>query len=82
MWQKTTQGLYKKFVFHDFKEAFSFMNKVADVCEELGHHPKWQNEWNEVEIWLRTHSAEDAITDKDRQLAAKIDEIFSTFPVS
>lgn len=74
MWQETEDGLYKKFEFEDFKEAFAFMQAVAEQAEQMNHHPKWENEWNKVEIWLYTHS-EDAVTDKDHELARAIDQI-------
>lgn len=73
MWQETDQGLYRKFSFKDFREAFAFMKRVAVVAEERQHHPRWQNEWNTVEIWLNTHEADGKVTDKDRGLAQAID---------
>jgi 4a-hydroxytetrahydrobiopterin dehydratase len=76
MWQETEKGLYKQFEFKDFQEAFSFMQAVASRAERMNHHPLWENEWNRVSIWLSTHSA-DAITEKDRELAAVIDQIFA-----
>jgi 4a-hydroxytetrahydrobiopterin dehydratase len=76
MWQEKDKQLYREFKFKDFKQAFDFMSKVAEEAESRNHHPKWTNVYNRVEIWLSTHSAGDAITDKDRQLAGKIDRIF------
>jgi 4a-hydroxytetrahydrobiopterin dehydratase len=75
MWQDKNDSLYKKFEFADFKQAFAFMQKVAKVAEQANHHPRWLNEWNKVEIWLTSHDAGNKVTDKDRQLADKIDEI-------
>jgi len=75
MWQETKDGLYKSFVFKDFKEAFAFMEQVAHVAEEKQHHPRWTNEYNKLEIWLSTHEANGQITDKDRELANQIDQI-------
>lgn len=75
MWQETKEGLYKKFEFADFKQAFTFMTKVSDLVESQQHHPRWTNEYNKVEIWLSTHEAEGQITDKDRQLAEAIDRL-------
>jgi pterin-4a-carbinolamine dehydratase/ribonuclease HI len=74
MWQEENKQLHKTFTFKDFAEAFGFMERVADVAERLQHHPKWTNQWNTVDIWLSTHDA-GAVTDKDRQLAAAIDEL-------
>lgn len=73
MWQETENGLYKKFVFDDFKQAFAFMSKVADLAEMHNHHPTWSNTWNSVEIWLSTHDADGQVTEKDTVLAKAID---------
>jgi ribonuclease HI/pterin-4a-carbinolamine dehydratase len=75
MWQETKHGLFKQFNFENFKEAWAFMTKVAAVAEQYQHHPRWENEWNQVQIWLSTHEGDQLITDKDRQLAEAIDEI-------
>jgi len=68
-------GLMRTFEFEDFKEAWAFMNKVAELAEEKQHHPNWTNVYNRVTILLSTHDAGDVITDKDRELAAAIDEV-------
>lgn len=75
MWKEENNALYKKFVFKNFSEAFAFMTRVAIEAEKMDHHPLWTNVWNTVEIWLNTHSAGSIITDKDRQLAKKIDAL-------
>lgn len=74
-WQETDKGLYKKFEFDDFKAAFAFMGRVADLAESAQHHPDWHSSWNTVEIWLLSHDADDSITEKDRALAAQIDSV-------
>ena len=73
MWQETNNSLYRKFEFADFRQAFTFMEKVAEAAESMNHHPKWTNVYNVVEIWLSTHDAGNIVTDKDRQLATQID---------
>jgi pterin-4a-carbinolamine dehydratase/ribonuclease HI len=75
MWQNKNNELYKEFVFRDFTEAFTFMEQVAMVAERLNHHPRWLNEWNKVQFWLRTHSA-GGVTEKDQQLADEIDHVY------
>jgi len=75
MWTEKDNSLYRKFEFRDFSEAFAFMTRVAIAAEKMNHHPLWTNVWNRVEIWLSTHDAGDVVTDKDRQLAARIDAI-------
>ncbi len=75
MWKEENNKLYKKFVFSDFNQAFGFMTSVALLAEKADHHPTWTNTWNTVEIWLNTHDAGNIVTQKDIDLAAKIDEI-------
>jgi 4a-hydroxytetrahydrobiopterin dehydratase len=75
MWEEKNNSLYRKFQFKNFSEAFAFMTRVALEAEKMDHHPLWKNVYNTVEIWLSTHSAGDIVTDKDKQLANKIDSL-------
>lgn len=77
MWEEKDNCLYRQFKFNDFSEAFAFMTRVAIEAEKMDHHPRWTNVWNTVEIWLNTHSAGNVVTDKDRELASKIDQLLS-----
>jgi len=51
------------------------MQRVAHVVNQIDHHPRWQNEWNVVDIWLSTHNDGMQITDLDRELANTIDTL-------
>ena len=75
MWQEENNKLYRKFEFRNFSEAFAFMTRVALAAEKMDHHPLWTNVYNKVEVWLSTHDAGDVVTDKDQQLAKKIDAL-------
>ncbi|RYZ26309.1 MAG: pterin-4-alpha-carbinolamine dehydratase [Chitinophagaceae bacterium] len=75
MWNESDNALYRKFEFKDFSEAFAFMTRVALIAEKMNHHPRWTNVWHTVELWLNTHDAGNTVTDKDRKLAQKIDEL-------
>ncbi len=77
MWEEKNNNLYKKFQFRNFSEAFAFMTRVAIEAEKMNHHPLWMNVYSTVEIWLSTHDSGDIITDKDRKLAVKIDNLLS-----
>lgn len=74
-WNNTDNKLTKTFTFKDFSEAFAFMTQVAFLAEKMNHHPTWTNVYNRVTIELTTHDAGNKVTDKDRELAAAIDEI-------
>jgi 4a-hydroxytetrahydrobiopterin dehydratase len=75
MWQEIDNKLYRKFQFANFSEAFGFMTRVAIEAEKMDHHPYWTNVWNTVEIWLSTHDAGNVVTDKDQELAGRIDAL-------
>lgn len=75
MWEEKNNTLYRKFQFSDFSEAFAFMTRVALEAEKMDHHPLWTNVYNQVEVWLSTHSAGDKVTAKDRELAGKINKL-------
>lgn len=78
MWIEQNNKLRATYRFKDFKEAFVFMSKVAEIAEGMDHHPWWSNSYNEVCFELSTHSAGDTVTEKDHQLAQAIDRIFDT----
>ncbi|HEY8938497.1 MAG TPA: 4a-hydroxytetrahydrobiopterin dehydratase [Cyclobacteriaceae bacterium] len=75
MWKEENNRLKKTFTFKDFSEAFGFMTRVAIAAEKMNHHPLWTNVWNTVSFELSTHDAGDIVTDKDRKLAATIDQL-------
>ena len=78
MWTEKDNKLKKSFVFSDFSEAFSFMTRVALLCEKMDHHPFWTNSWNKVEIELSTHDAGNKVTAKDYSLAKAIDALIKS----
>ena len=78
MWQEKNDELYKEFRFEDFAQAFAFMQAVAAEAEKRQHHPRWENNWNTVRIWLNTHHAGNTVTDKDRALAEAIDALYKS----
>lgn len=68
--------LLREFKFKNFVEAWAFMSQVALVAEKMNHHPEWTNVYNRVTIVLRTHDEFNKITEKDRELAEKIDLVY------
>ncbi|MCG9899166.1 MAG: 4a-hydroxytetrahydrobiopterin dehydratase [Sediminibacterium sp.] len=77
MWKEENNTLHKTFLFEDFSQAFAFMTRVAMEAEKMNHHPLWTNVWNKVDIWLSTHDAGNMVTEKDKQLAARIDSLMN-----
>ena len=70
-------ALRRSFRFADFSEAWAFMNRVALLAEQHGHHPEWSNVWNQVEITLSTHDA-GGLTERDVALARAIDALLGS----
>ncbi len=75
MWKEEDNQLKRTFQFKNFVEAFGFMSQVAILAEKMDHHPNWSNVYNQVTIELSTHDKGNIVTDRDRKLAAAIDEL-------
>ncbi|MFO7701780.1 MAG: 4a-hydroxytetrahydrobiopterin dehydratase [Psychroflexus maritimus] len=73
-WTYNENAIHTKIAFENFKEAFSFMTRVAFEAEAQAHHPEWTNVYNQVEVSLATHDA-GGVTQKDFQLAQTIDQL-------
>ena len=74
-WQIKSNLIEREFNFANFLEAFSFMTKIALICEKYNHHPNWENVYSKVIIKLSTHDL-GGITNLDQNLASEINVIF------
>ena len=79
MWKEINNELCASFTFSNFRQAFAFMTEVAIEAERMNHHPRWENVWNKVDIYLSTHDAGDIVTEKDQELAKTISSIFDQY---
>lgn len=66
--------LKRKFKFPTFKEAIAFVNKVANLAEEEGHHPDITINYNKVTLQLTTHAI-GGLSENDFVMAAKIENL-------
>ena len=66
--------LSRRFEFRDFLQAMEFVNRVARIAEEEGHHPDIAIHWNKVDLLLWTHKI-GGLHENDFILAAKIDRL-------
>jgi pterin-4a-carbinolamine dehydratase len=73
-WLLVGDTIKRDFKFKDFKEAVNFVNKVAGIAEEEGHHPDIYIFYNKVNLSLSTHAAK-GLTENDFILAAKINAL-------
>ena len=66
--------IQKSFSFKNFVEAMEFVNKIAHIAEEEGHHPDLHIFYNKVTIELWTHAV-GGLSKNDFILAAKIEAL-------
>lgn len=78
-WSYRGDMLHKKYTFPSFLPGIQFVNQIAAAAENAGHHPDMRINYNVVSIDLSTHS-EGGVTNKDFDLANKIDEIRGMLP--
>ena len=69
-----TYYLIKEFKFENFLGSQEFVNKVAKIAEEEGHHPDIMFGWGYSKIKIFTHAIK-GLHESDFILAAKIDKI-------
>ncbi|MGH9588467.1 MAG: 4a-hydroxytetrahydrobiopterin dehydratase [Acidobacteriaceae bacterium] len=62
--------------FKDFMAAMTFVNQVAALAEQAGHHPDIDIRYNKVRLALVSHDA-GGLTDKDFAMAGEIEDILS-----
>lgn len=72
-WERKGDAIERVLVFDGFREAIDFVMQIAPHADAADHHPEIFNVYNRVELRLTTHDA-DGLTQKDFDLAAKIDE--------
>ncbi len=69
-----TYYLLKEYKFENFLKSQEFVNKVAKLAEEEGHHPDIIFGWGYSKIKILTHAI-NGLHESDFILAAKIDNI-------
>ena len=68
-------SISRTIVFNNFKNAISFVTKIASIAEEEGHHPDINiHKYKNVTITLSTHAI-NGLSENDFIVASKIDGI-------
>ena len=66
--------IFKKFKFKSYNKTLMFINNVAKIAEEEGHHPDISFGWGYSLIMIHTHAIK-GLSVNDFVLASKIDKI-------
>ena len=64
--------LLKEYIFENYRDSMDFVNSVANLAEEEGHHPVMHVFFGRVVIELWTHAI-DGLSENDFIMAFKID---------
>ncbi len=73
-WEEQEEKLHKRFQFKDFVEAMKFINRMADIAEEEGHHTDFCVHYNQVDVTIWTHAI-GGLSENDFILASKTNAI-------
>jgi 4a-hydroxytetrahydrobiopterin dehydratase len=74
LWSGNVDGLRRSVQLPTFRDAVAAIGTVADVAEELDHHPDIDLRWRTLHFSLVSHSA-GGVTPLDLQLARRIDTL-------
>jgi 4a-hydroxytetrahydrobiopterin dehydratase len=66
------KNISRTFTFKNFKETWSFFDKVAEIAETENHHPDFEVHYGSMTLTLWTHAI-GGLAENDFILAAKID---------
>ena len=72
-WSREGRALRRTVRAADFPTAIRIVDDVAEIAEEMNHHPDIDIRWRDLHFTLTTHS-EGGVTQFDVELAHRIDE--------
>jgi pterin-4a-carbinolamine dehydratase len=75
----TRNELFREYQFSDFDSVIAYINKVAVGCNIFPHHPRWENTWTSLRIYLTTWDITHIISYKDIMLARFMDKTYQEY---
>ena len=73
-WTGDGDGIRRTVELPSFRDAVAAIVRIADVAEEMDHHPDVDLRWRTLHLAVVTHSA-GGVTDLDVRLARRIDAL-------
>jgi 4a-hydroxytetrahydrobiopterin dehydratase len=74
LWSADGDGLRRTVELPSFRDAVAAIGRIADVAEEMDHHPDIDLRWRTLHLTLVSHSA-GGVTENDLELARRIDAL-------
>lgn len=71
--------LHRVFEFASFQDAMAFMQAAVPKIAVLDHHPRWENRWCSVAVWLTSWDADWQPSPADIELARYLDVLRAGF---
>ncbi|MDR3633742.1 MAG: 4a-hydroxytetrahydrobiopterin dehydratase [Isosphaeraceae bacterium] len=79
---KSRQEIRKIFRFKSFKSAIEFMYSAIQPINKIPHHPRWENQWRTVTVYLTTWDIGNKVTALDVELARVLDNLYDSSKAS
>jgi pterin-4a-carbinolamine dehydratase len=73
---RTRTELTRRFRFQSFDRAIGFMQAAVPHINQVNHHPRWENVFKTVTVWLSTWDTGHVISKLDFDLARYLDGLF------
>lgn len=75
------EEFFRELKFKTFGQVIAFMEEVAAGCEIANHHPRWENIYKTLRVYLSTWDGGlHTVSDRDVQLARYFDRAYAEFP--
>jgi pterin-4a-carbinolamine dehydratase len=75
------QELRRAYRFRSFKSAINFMHAAIEPVQKVQHHPRWENQWRTVTVYLTTWDVGNKVTQIDVDLARLLDALYKKMSV-
>jgi len=77
-WTYADDKISKEFEFTDFVGSLSFINRMVAFFQEMDHHPDVHIMYSKVRLDLQRFDVGGKVTDRDIEVAHKIEDTYKT----
>ena len=74
-WERKGEAIAKQYTFKEFMGGIRFINRIAEIAEQMDHHPDMTVNYRRITFSLSTHD-QGGITEKDIKLGEAIEREF------
>jgi pterin-4a-carbinolamine dehydratase len=71
--------LHRTFLFRSFRDVLVFMAEVGDFADNANHHPRWENIFKTLRVYLTTWDIGHRISHLDLLLAQYFDRSYKRY---